>query len=216
MSESKPIAIFGSGEHARVVLDACICAGRSVAGFVDPHIRGGTLIDGLPILDDERQMADPGFYSTHDFLVAIGDQLIRERVAKELEAGGGTLTTVVHPRATVARATTLGPGTVVLAGAVINRGSDLGRFVIIHSNVVVDHDSLLEDGVQICPGAALAGRSTCERLAYIGTGATVIPGRRIGAHAVVGAGAVVIDDVTAGVTVVGNPARIVERGGLRE
>jgi acetyltransferase EpsM len=109
----------------------------------------------------------------------------------------------------VARGTALGAGTVVLAGAVINTGSRVGRFAIVHANAVVDHDGRLEDGVQICPGAALAGRTTCERLAFVGTGATVTPGRTIGARSVVGAGAVVLEDVPPDVTVVGNPARIV-------
>jgi acetyltransferase EpsM len=212
-SDSKPIAIVGSGEHARVVLDACLSAGRRVAGFVDPHMRGGELVEGVPILGDDRRVADKAFLSAHDILIGVGDQLVRERLAREVGEGGGVLTTVVHPGAIVARATTLGAGTVVLAGAVINRGSTLGRFVIVHANVVVDHDCRLEDGVQIGPGAALAGRTTCEHLAFIGTGATVIPGCRIGARALVGAGAVVIEDVPPDVTVVGNPARIVEPDG---
>jgi UDP-2-acetamido-3-amino-2,3-dideoxy-glucuronate N-acetyltransferase len=46
-----------------------------------------------------------------------------------------------------------------------------------------------------------------ERGAGIGSGATILGGVRIGAGATVGAGAVVVDDVAAGATVVGNPAR---------
>jgi UDP-2-acetamido-3-amino-2,3-dideoxy-glucuronate N-acetyltransferase len=46
-----------------------------------------------------------------------------------------------------------------------------------------------------------------ERGASIGSGATILGGVRIGVGATVGAGAVVVDDVEAGATVVGNPAR---------
>lgn len=45
--------------------------------------------------------------------------------------------------------------------------------------------------------------------AWLGGGATVLPGVRIGADAVVGAGSVVTRDVPAGVLVVGTPARAV-------
>ena len=46
-----------------------------------------------------------------------------------------------------------------------------------------------------------------KRGASIGSGATILCGVTIGENAIVGAGAVVTRDVTAGTTVVGNPAR---------
>jgi acetyltransferase EpsM len=48
---------------------------------------------------------------------------------------------------------------------------------------------------------------TLERGAFLGAGAVVVPGVRIGADAVVAAGAVVLHDVPAGTTVLGVPAR---------
>ena len=42
---------------------------------------------------------------------------------------------------------------------------------------------------------------------FLGTGAIVLPGRRIGTGATIGAGAVVAGDVPDGVTAVGVPAR---------
>jgi len=45
----------------------------------------------------------------------------------------------------------------------------------------------------------------------IGGGATILPGVRIGAYATIGAGSVVTRDVPAGATVVGNPARVINR-----
>jgi UDP-2-acetamido-3-amino-2,3-dideoxy-glucuronate N-acetyltransferase len=47
-----------------------------------------------------------------------------------------------------------------------------------------------------------------ERGAAIGSGAVILGGVTIGAHALVGAGAVVTRDVAPGDTVVGNPARV--------
>jgi UDP-2-acetamido-3-amino-2,3-dideoxy-glucuronate N-acetyltransferase len=55
-------------------------------------------------------------------------------------------------------------------------------------------------------------RTLVKRRAAVGTGAIVLPGVTIGAGAMIGAGAVVTADVADGVTVVGNPARVVSKG----
>ena len=47
--------------------------------------------------------------------------------------------------------------------------------------------------------------------ALVGIGASVTPGRTIGAWAVVGAGAAVVSDVEEATTVAGVPARVVGR-----
>lgn len=47
--------------------------------------------------------------------------------------------------------------------------------------------------------------------AWIGAGATILPGVTIGDNAVVGAGAVVTKDVEPDTIVAGNPARLIRR-----
>ena len=50
-----------------------------------------------------------------------------------------------------------------------------------------------------------------QRSAWIGAGATILPGVCVGRHAVVGAGAVVTKDVPDYAVVAGNPARVIKR-----
>jgi acetyltransferase-like isoleucine patch superfamily enzyme len=54
-------------------------------------------------------------------------------------------------------------------------------------------------------------RTWVKRRAAVGTGAVILPGVTIGVGAIVGAGAVVTRDVPDGATVVGNPARPINR-----
>ena len=80
----------------------------------------------------------------------------------------------------------------------------------------LDHDVVLGEGVYLSPGVNLAGTVVVEEGAFIGIRATVAPGVRIGAWATVGAGAVVLHDVAPGDTVVGVPARSLQRGGSKQ
>jgi acetyltransferase-like isoleucine patch superfamily enzyme len=50
-----------------------------------------------------------------------------------------------------------------------------------------------------------------KRGASVGSGATLLCGVTVGEHAIVGAGSVVTKDVPAGMTVAGNPARVLRR-----
>lgn len=199
--------ILGAGGHARVVADACESSQRRVAGFLGPE--GG--LDGIPHLGGDERLEDAGFASSHDFVVGVGDQQLRTDLSRALLDRGANLVTVVHAAAVVAPSVELGPGSVVFAGAVVNPGCQLGGWVIVNTNATVDHDARLARGVHVCPGATLAGDVTCGESAFIGTGASVIRGIEIGARAVVGAGAVVIEDVPPDATVVGVPARSLDR-----
>ena len=87
---------------------------------------------------------------------------------------------------------------------------------IVHGQVVIDGFVDIGPGVVIHPFVTIGLRAgdlagpKIERDAYIGTGAKVIGNLRVGAGARIGANAVVLDDVPAGATVVGVPARVVE------
>lgn len=80
--------------------------------------------------------------------------------------------------------------------------------VVIHAGVVVEPGCLIMQQVTLGQ-LARGGVPYVERDAYLGAGAKVLGPVRIGAGARVGANAVVLQDVPAGATAVGIPARIV-------
>jgi acetyltransferase-like isoleucine patch superfamily enzyme len=124
---------------------------------------------------------------------------------------------------------------VILPGAVIGRDGNICSHCFIENQVVVGDRVTVKCGVQLWDGVTLEddvfvgpnvtftndlqprSRNAAAKLlptlvkkgASIGANATILPGLTIGEGAMVGAGSVVTKDVPPGVTVVGNPARII-------
>lgn len=85
----------------------------------------------------------------------------------------------------------------------------IGRHTMIGPNVQIytaAHDLQAKTRIQ---GWEVAKPVTIEENVWIGGGAILLPGVRVGRNAVVGAGAVVSRDVPANMVVAGNPARVI-------
>ncbi len=111
---------------------------------------------------------------------------------------------------------------------------DFGNRVILGKNVFINHSAIfsasggikIEDGVSLAPGVRIAtinhdfnqrhtiytyGKVTIKKNAWIGMGASIMPGVTIGENSVVAGGAVVTKDVEDNVVVAGVPAKIIKR-----
>lgn len=200
------LALLGAGGHGKVVADAAQCAGWAQVSFFDdawPRLGHNGPWEVIGTTDDlVRQLS-----RFDGVIVSIGACATRMERQRRLAGAGATLATVVHPRATVSRHASLGPGSVVMAGAVIQPGARLGGACIVNTGATVDHDCVLGESVHVGPGAHLAGNVHVGDASWIGIGAVVREGSAIGRDALVGAGAVVVAAVPDGARVVGNPAR---------
>ncbi len=103
----------------------------------------------------------------------------------------------------------------------IGKLSFLGKtYIALHDQVTIGDFVCINDGVEILTAShdvedpdwkLIKNSITIEDYAWIGTGAMILPGVRIGKGAVVGARAVVSKSVLPGSIVVGNPAKPVKK-----
>ncbi len=198
MSES--IVLIGGSGHARVVIECIRASGGAVFGILDDGIAPGTAVLGVPVLGP---IADFEKYADQPFLIAIGSNPVREKIAEAIHVRWAT---VVHPRAVVSESASLGAGTVVMPNGVVNACARVGNHCIVNTGAVVEHDNILGDFVHISPNAALGGTVTVGEGTHIGIGACVRNNVRICGGCVIGAGAAVVRDITVPGTYVGIPA----------
>ena len=90
---------------------------------------------------------------------------------------------------------------------------DLGGITIEDNVLIAPKVSLLSEGHPVTPNerqSLVPGPIHIKKNAWIGAGATILPGVTIGENAVVAAGAVVSKDVAANTIVGGIPAKIIK------
>lgn len=98
----------------------------------------------------------------------------------------------------------------MLAGVVVQAQATLGRHVIANTGCSIDHDCAVGDYVHLAPGSRLAGGVHLGEGSFLGTKASAIPGINVGEWSIVGAGAVVSRSLSANVTAVGVPAKVIK------
>ncbi len=141
------------------------------------------------------------------FAVAVGNNATREKLARAAGQAGWRPATLVHPSVIMADDAQVGEGTYIAPGCVVCPRARVGNHVIVNTHVSVGHDSVLGDYSQVCPGARVSGGCRVGRRAFLGSNATLMPLVVVGDGAIVGANSHAVRNVTAGVTVVGCPAR---------
>ncbi len=203
------LVIVGASGHAKVVIDLFreVDAYR-VIGLIDADPTPRKVL-GVPVIGSDEDLAILRGQGVSSAFVAIGDNRLRLKIGRNLEANGFTLVKAVSRRAAVSPSALLGAGVAVMAGAVVNAETRIDDLAILNTNASVDHDCRLGEACHVAPGSALAGNVTVGRLAFLGVGCRAIPGVRIGEGGVVGAGSTVVRDLPPGMVSMGSPARVV-------
>jgi sugar O-acyltransferase (sialic acid O-acetyltransferase NeuD family) len=204
------LVIVGAGAFGREVLGYARDAfadrpAHRVAGFADDNPRA---LDGFDLAVEVLGSArDVPISEATRFVIAVGDPATRRALAAMVEARGGRLSTIVHPLAYIGPGARLGAGCVVCPFAFVGTAATVGANSAINVHASVGHDAVVGANCVVSPYCAISGAVELRDDVFLGTHATVFPGRSVGPGAKVSAGAVVHRDVPAGALAAGNPAK---------
>lgn len=211
----KPIVVIGAGGHASVVADCLLAAGSDVLGFVDsdPCKQDGRIL-GLSVIGDDAAIT--ARFKPDEILLANGiggvrNTKQRKAVQQRFEDLGWEFTSVRHPTAIVSSHAALEGAVQLLAGTIVQASAQIGHGTVVNTGAIIEHDANVGSYVHIAPRALLCGDVVVGDGSHIGAGAIVRQGIVLGPNTLVGAGAVVVGHFAGAGTLLGVPARPLER-----
>lgn len=207
----KTLGIFGTSGFAREVNDIAneldfqtIYIGR------DQEELDSWNFPGEAVLED-----DISNYRDMVFSIGIGENIVRQKIARRF----GTqlnFANLIHPSASFGKGqlevVNTSRGVIVCAGVRFTNNIQVGNFSIFNLNTTIGHDVIVEDFVNVSPGANISGNVHIGSRCWVGTGAVINQGKgtaklRIAEDTMIGSGAVVIKDCEPNAVYVGAPAK---------
>lgn len=192
----KNLLIWGRGGHAKVVYD---------------HAR--SFFVSIVQLDDNDEIYKTGQWSSryepHNWaaFVAIGDNLIREKIISRLDKEGYFLSTIISRHAFISSSARIASGVFIGPMTCIQAEAQLGRGVIINTGATIDHDCSIGDFTHIAPGVHLCGNVTIGNRTLVGVGSSAIPRVYIANSCIIAGGSSIADNLTRDFSLyAGNPA----------
>jgi sugar O-acyltransferase (sialic acid O-acetyltransferase NeuD family) len=200
--------IIGYSGHGFVVYSIFTAAGKKITGYCDNEEKQYNPFQ-LPYVGKEDSKAAFTAFMQSGFFIAIGDNIIRQKVYLKLAGQNFFPANAIHPLALIDPSVVIAEnGVMISAGATINPLAKIGTGAICNTGCIIEHECVVEDFAHIGPGVVLCGNVRVLNNSFVGANAVVRQGITIGRNAIVGAGAVVLKDVPDNTTVVGVPAQI--------
>ena len=145
----KSLLIIGAGQYGRLVKELAEDCGYEKIDFLD---------DNSPFAIGKLSEADAWKADYQEFIVAIGNSEVRERVVALLERTF-SLATLIHPSAVVSRSALVAAGCIIEAGVVVQSEACLGKACIVNAGAVVNHNSVVGAFAQVECNAVVAARA---------------------------------------------------------
>jgi sugar O-acyltransferase (sialic acid O-acetyltransferase NeuD family) len=207
----KLLGIFGTSGFAREVNDIA-----NKLGYQTVYIgRDQAEIDAFSMPGDVMLEDDIGLHQDIQFAIGIGENSVRQKVVQRF---GEELRFInlIHPSASFGTgqidAISESKGVIICAGVRFTNNIRVGDFTIFNLNTTIGHDTIVDNFVNVSPGANISGNVFIGARCWVGTGAVINQGSVetkliIGADTMIGSGSVVVKDCDPNAVYVGIPAK---------
>lgn len=211
---NKDVYILGIGGSSPLFIDLAESCGYVVKGLYHYNdSRTGETDHEIKILGSFADLYKQDIRGIN-IMLSMGDMQIRKEVSEKLLSLGALIPTMIHPSAQVSRFARISEvGVLIGAGCIIQADNNISSHAVIRDMALVCHQTNIGEYCFIGPKALIGAHTIVNDFSFIGQGATIVSGKvkEIGKNAIIGAGAVVTKPVAPNSTVVGSPAKPLEK-----
>jgi len=205
------LIIIGAGAFGREILSVAgeriLSKELSFKGFLDDNPDSLKAVEAThPVLGG---CAEYMLNKDDRFVCAIGNPKDKLRVCEGLLAKGATFMNMVHSSAFIAHDAALGVGLIAFPNTYIATQATISDFVTLNVATSVGHDVHVGRGCTLSSHCDVTGFACLEQGVFMGSHATILPGKKVGEFSIIGAGSVVIRNIKSKHTVFGIPARTI-------
>lgn len=213
--KKKKLYILGAGGLGREVLwhiedNTTLLEEYELVGFLDDLNPEKRVVNRLEILGDLNLIIDT--QEEIGVIIAIGDRYVRKEKHEILKKNKKILfPNMIVEGIKVSDNVKIGQGNIIFDNVKITTNIEIGDFNLIYLNSILTHDVKFGNYISMYSGVILSGGVIMDDFCEVGTGAIVIPRVHVKPHTIIGAGATVIKDTEGNETIVGVPAKKINK-----
>lgn len=144
--------------------------GHETLGMVDDFNQGQGIIGNFEFAIERYPPSEAGF------AIAVGYSNIFARwsIWEKIRGKGYHAPSLIHPRAYVAENALVGPGAMVMAGAIVDVRVKIGDLAVVWPGACISHDCVVGRNSFISPNATLCGYVNLGDHCFVGAGAAIV------------------------------------------
>ncbi len=179
-------------------------------GFIDEdQTKWGLNLRGYPVLGGWEALVK--ISDQVQVIGAVGNPEAKRHMIEMAEAQSREFATLIHPEISLSDDVNIGKGSLINKGCIFTTNISVGSHVSVNPGCGIGHDTFVDNYTTLMWHVNISGMVIVGKGCLLGTGSTILQGKKVGDWSIVGAGAVVTRDLPPGCTAVGVPAKVVKK-----
>lgn len=203
---NREVVLVGYSGHGYVVADVAIESSINLKYYTDKKSITKNPFD-LSYLGFEGNLDYKFWNKDYDYILGIGDNLIRRKTADIIMSQGKEIPNLIHPSSSISNKAQFGIGNFISRNVSVNSLVRIGDICILNTGCIIEHECVIGNGVHVAPGAVLAGNVEIGDNTFVGANTVIRQGVKIGRNVIIGAGSVILKDIVDNKKIVGNPGK---------